>query len=278
MGTTKTLRVEKLTETVGAEVLDVDVDRLREDDDLPAAVMGALEENGILVFRGLGLDDETQVAFCRQLGEIVTFPSMKTPEIWVITLDPEKNPMADYLQATVYWHIDGTIDPAPAKATLLSAKVLAAHGGETEFASTYAAYDDLSEADKERCAQLRVFHSQVPIQSLAHPNPTPEKVAEWRARSHEHPLVWTHRSGRKSLVIGQTVDYVVGMDEQDGRVLLDELNERATRPERVYQHVWSEGDTILWDNTGVVHRVQPYDPSSRREMHRTTLAGEETIQ
>jgi alpha-ketoglutarate-dependent taurine dioxygenase len=278
MSTVKALTTEKLTETVGAEVIGVDRARLMEDEDLPAAVMDALEANGVLVFRSLNMDDETQIAFCRKLGEIYTFPNMETPEIWVISLDPAVNPMADYLEATVYWHIDGTIDPVPAKATLLSAKVLAAKGGETEFASTYAAYEDLSAEEKERCENLRVFHSQVPIQSLVHANPTPEKLAEWRERSREHPLVWTHESGRKSLVIGQTADYIVGKDHEEGRSMLDELNARATRPERVYQHVWSEGDTILWDNTGVVHRVQPYDVKSRREMHRTTLVGEEPIQ
>jgi alpha-ketoglutarate-dependent taurine dioxygenase len=278
MGATKTLKVEKLTPTVGAEVVDVDLDRLANDEDLPEAVMDALDENGVLVFRQLHMDDETQVAFCRKLGEIVTFPNMQIPEIWVISLDPEKNPLASYLQATVYWHIDGTIDPAPAKATLLSAKVLSAKGGETEFASTYTAYDDLSDEEKERYATLRVFHSQVPIQTLAHPDPTPEQLAEWRERSREHPLVWTHRSGRRSLVIGQTADYIVGMDDEEGRALLADLNARATRPDRVYQHVWSEGDTVIWDNTGVVHRVQPYDAASQREMHRTTLAGEEPIQ
>ena len=277
MATTKTLKVAKLTPTVGAEVLDVDLDRIRNDEDLPGAVMEALEEHGILAFRGLNIDDEAQVAFCRKLGEVVSFPSQKIPEIFIVSLDPEKNPLAEYLKATVYWHIDGTTDAVPAKATLLSAKVLAAQGGETEFASTYASYDDLSDAEKERFAKLRVLHSQVGIQSLVHPNPTPEQLEEWRKKSREHPLVWTHSSGRKSLVIGQTVDYVIGMDEDDGRALLDDLNERATAPDRVYRHLWSEGDTILWDNTGVVHRVQPYDPGSRREMHRTTLAGDEPI-
>jgi alpha-ketoglutarate-dependent taurine dioxygenase len=89
--------------------------------------------------------------------------------------------------------------------------------------------------------------------------------------------VWTHNNGRKSLVIGQTTDYVVGMDPAESRALLDDLNARATTPDRVYTHVWSEGDTIIWDNTGVVHRVQPYDRESRREMHRTTIAGDEAI-
>jgi alpha-ketoglutarate-dependent taurine dioxygenase len=195
-------------------------------------------------------------------------------------LDPEKNPTAGFLKATVHWHCDDTMQPIPSKATMLSAKVLATKGGETEFASTYAAYNELSHEEKERIAPLRVVHSQVRIQGLVHPNPTEEQLAQWREpeRTREHPLVWTHQTGRRSLVIGQTTDYVVGMDEQEGRALLDGLLERATRPERVYRHVWSEGDTIMYDNPGVLHRVMPYDVSSNREMHRTTLAGDQPIQ
>jgi alpha-ketoglutarate-dependent sulfate ester dioxygenase len=74
-----------------------------------------------------------------------------------------------------------------------------------------------------------------------------------------------------------TADHVVGMDLEEGRELLDELLARATRPERVYRHEWTEGDLVIWDNTGVMHRVTPYDPSSEREMHRTTMSGDEPI-
>jgi alpha-ketoglutarate-dependent taurine dioxygenase len=277
MGSTKMLKTAKLTPTVGAEVLDVDRDRLLQEPELRPAILRALEEHGVLVFRGLGMDDETQVAFCRRLGELVIFPGMAVPEISVISLDPAKNPMADYLEATVHWHIDGTGDPVPAKATLLSAKAVPTSGGETEFASTYAAYDDLSDAEKARFANLRVLHSQVALQRRVHHHPTPEKVQEWRKRSREHPLVWTHRSGRKSLVIGGTAESVAGMDAEEGRALLDELDDRATQPERVYRHRWVEGDTVIWDNTGVLHRVQPYDRASRREMHSTILVGDEAI-
>jgi alpha-ketoglutarate-dependent sulfate ester dioxygenase len=112
-----------------------------------------------------------------------------------------------------------------------------------------------------------------------YPNPTPEQVQRWRARpTHEHPLVWTHRSGRKSLVLGASADYIVGMDRGEGRALLDELLERATVPDRVYSHSWSIGDTVIWDNRGVLHRAAPYDPESQREMLRTTVLGDEPIQ
>jgi alpha-ketoglutarate-dependent taurine dioxygenase len=91
-------------------------------------------------------------------------------------------------------------------------------------------------------------------------------------------LIWTHKSGRRSLVIGATTDHVVGMSRDEGRALLDGLLHRATRPERVYRHEWSVGDTVIWDNRGVLHRVEPYDLTSPREMLRTTLLGDEPIQ
>ena len=75
-----------------------------------------------------------------------------------------------------------------------------------------------------------------------------------------------------------TADHVVGMDLDEGRSLLAVLLDRATTPDRVYRHEWSVGDLIIWDNTGVMHRVQPYDASSAREMHRTTMSGDEPIQ
>ena len=273
MATIPVLRIDKLTPTVGAEVLDVDVDRLRDDDALPGAVMEALAENGVLVFRGLNVDDDTQIAFCEKVGELTLFPAEPNPKVLVVSLDPE-HPYAPYLRAGENWHMDDTILAVPSKATMLSAKVLADEGGETEFASTFAAFDDLSPAEKERFSGLTIFHSQAPIQRLSHPDPTPEQLADWRARSQEHPLVITHPNGRRSLFLGQTAEYVVGMDEDESRALIEDLNRRATRAQRVYRHVWTEGDTIMWSNLGVLHRRLGYNLSSHRRMHRTTLAGD----
>ncbi len=90
--------------------------------------------------------------------------------------------------------------------------------------------------------------------------------------------MWTHRSGRKSLVLGASADYIVGMDRDEGRGLLAELLDRATVPEKVYSHHWSVGDTVIWDNRGVLHRAAHYDPRSPREMLRTTVLGDEPIQ
>jgi alpha-ketoglutarate-dependent taurine dioxygenase len=90
--------------------------------------------------------------------------------------------------------------------------------------------------------------------------------------------VWRHRDGRHSLVLGATADHIEGMDVEEGRALLQDLLDRSTAPDRVYRHEWRVGDMVIWDNRGVLHRACPYDPSSARDMHRTTLAGDEPIQ
>jgi alpha-ketoglutarate-dependent taurine dioxygenase len=93
----------------------------------------------------------------------------------------------------------------------------------------------------------------------------------------ELPLVWNHRSGRKSLVLGCTAYKVQDMDFKEGTELLVKLREWATQPDFVYRHEWTVGDCVIWDNTGTMHRAIPYDPNSGRMMHRTKLEGEEAF-
>jgi alpha-ketoglutarate-dependent taurine dioxygenase len=186
------------------------------------------------------------------------------------------------LRAAFLWHIDGCTpmnDECPQMATVLSAKQVADEGGETDFASAYTAYDMLSDEDKQRLGSLRVVHSLEASQRKTTPDPSPEDVARWRSRpTHEHPLVWTHRSGRKSLVLGASADYIVGMDLDEGRAVLDRLLQSATGPDNVYSHTWSVGDTVIWDNRGVMHRAGQYADDSGRLMLRTTVLGDEPIE
>jgi alpha-ketoglutarate-dependent taurine dioxygenase len=276
------ITVTKLSDAVGAEVTGIDVEQLLADDTVPPAIMDALEQNGVLVFRNLHLDPASQVAFCRRLGDIDMTPGHHpVPGIYRVTLDTSKNANADYLRGTFVWHIDGCTpldDEPPLKATLLTALAVADDGGDTEFASTYRAFDDLTADERARYASMRVVHTLESSQRLVFPDATPDQVARWRQRpGHEHPLVWKHETGRRSLVLGASTSHVVGMDRAEGRKLLDDLLERATRPERVYRHEWAVGDTVVWDNRGVLHRAVPYAPTSPREMLRTTLLGDEPI-
>jgi alpha-ketoglutarate-dependent taurine dioxygenase len=91
-------------------------------------------------------------------------------------------------------------------------------------------------------------------------------------------MVWTHQSGRKSLLLGATADYVIGLSVEESRALLARLRDWATQPQYVYRHEWELGDLLIWDNTGTMHRALPYPVESGRLMHRTILAGEESLQ
>jgi alpha-ketoglutarate-dependent taurine dioxygenase len=273
------ITTEKLSATVGAEIVGVDPAQVLDDDALAPRILEALEAHGALIFRQAGLDDATQVAFSKRLGRVEVFGKGVNPEIFRVTLDPAKNRAAAYLRGTFDWHIDGCTDDVPIMATILSAHAVAASGGETEFASSYSAYEDLTDGEKERCLTLRVVHTIEASQRLVNNDPSPEELAMWRSRpSKVHPLVWTHQSGRRSLVLGATASHVEGMADDESRALLGDLLARATTPERIYRHHWAVGDLVIWDNRGVLHRACRYDAASPRDMHRTTLHGDEPIQ
>jgi alpha-ketoglutarate-dependent taurine dioxygenase len=262
-----------LTPRIGTEILATKEQLLR--GGLREEIRDLLEQRGVLLFRELNLTDEEQLAFAETLGEVI---DQGIKGIYKITLDPRLNETADYLQATVHWHVDGAQDMVPTRASLLTARVLSQVGGQTEFANTYAAYDDLTPAKKAEVDGLRVIHSQEYIQRAMHPDPSEEQLARWRQHPEQsHPMAWTHRSGRKSLLLGLTAGHIEGMSEEAGRKVIDEMQAWATQPQFVYRHEWTVGDLIIWDNTGVMHRVEPYPADSGRLLSRTTLVGEEPI-
>ncbi|WNG86665.1 TauD/TfdA family dioxygenase [Mycobacterium sp. ITM-2016-00317] len=240
-----------------------------------------LARHGVVVYRDAHISDADLVAFSRGLGEVVMAKAgahPDHPEISPVTLDPAKSVLAGLRRSTVFWHTDGLTDEIPQKATLLTAREVADDGGDTEFANTYAAFAALPEDKKAELRQLRVIHSVAASQLLLNPDPSDEERASWnRIPVREHPLVWRHRDGRDSLLIGATAAEIVGMPVAQGRQFLDELLDWATRPEFVLRHRWSVGDLVVWDNTGMLHRAIPYEPTSRRLMHRTTLVGEEAV-
>ena len=278
-----TFTIERLA-PIGARIHS-SVDFLLSDQDAPATIMKTLEANGVVMFRGLHLDDAKQVALSRRLGE--PFAKKKEgwgagefPEIFHVSLDRSINDNS-YMKSTFGWHIDGTTGgaPLPPKATLLTARVLPAEGSQTQFASTYAAYERLSDEEKRRFQGLKVMHALEASYRRVQNEPTPEVLAQLQADPNQlQPLVWTHRDGRKSLVIGTHAWYVDGMPRDEGAALLLDLEERATRPEYVYTHEWEVGDLVIWDNRGVMHRAVPYADDSGRNMHRVTLVGDEPIQ
>src|SRR6266702_656478 len=159
-----------------------------------------LERRGVLVFPQINFTDDQQIAFTRTLGTFA--PEMLGEEIYKISLDTNVNARADYLKGSLYWHVDGTMNKVPILASLLSGKVLSPTGGNTEFCNTYAAWDQLPAEEKKKLEGLRVMHSAWTSLFYYDPEPNLAKTKELMALGEQElPLVWKHRSGRKSLVL-----------------------------------------------------------------------------
>jgi alpha-ketoglutarate-dependent taurine dioxygenase len=280
-----TIQIEPIKPHIGG-IVHTDKEHLF-DDRTAAAVREALEHCGVLIFPRMNLTDTEQLAFTDKLGKRLNY-NQKAPgsgvdgeeDVYTVTLDKKVNNQPEYVLGTFFWHIDGvTINQPLPKATLLSARKLSPTGGQTEFASTYAAYENLPEAERKALDPLKVVHKMEASMRPVFEVMPEEDLARWRGMSEVmvHPLVWTHNSGRKSLVIGSHADGVVGQPIPHGRSLLVRLQEWAAQPAFSYRHEWQEGDLVIWDNCGVMHRVVPYDEHSGRRMKRTTIMGEERV-
>lgn len=236
-------------------------------------VRDLLVQRGVLVFRKLSLSDEQQLQLSRLMG---TVREEGDKGIYKVTFERVANAQGEYLKGSFFWHIDGTHDQVPVFASLLSARKLSQTGGQTEFANSYKAYEELPPEKKQQLEGLKVVHSVETSMRRAGIEPTEANLADWRRRGERtHNLVWTHKTGRKSLVIGCHASHVEGMDRDRSDRLLQELLEWTTQPRFKYRHEWTPGDMLIWDNTGVLHRAEPYPLDSGRMMHRTTLMGEE---
>lgn len=271
------LRFEEVKPLIGARILNSKDELLS--GSLATEIMDLLEQKGVLVFPEVHFTDEEQIAFTTSLGKFAK--ELRGESIYKVSLDSGENATAEYLKAAFFWHFDGFMSPMPIRASLLSAKVLSPPGtGNTEFANTYAAYDALSDEDKARIAGLRAVHALAATQLDVIPEPTYAQWREWRgvgAGRKELPLVWTHKSGRKSLVIGNSAHNILDYDPLDGEELLIRLRDFATSEPFKYGHEWTVGDCVMWDNTGTVHRAMPYPLDCGRVLHRTKLEGDEPI-
>lgn len=269
------LRSEDIKPKVGSRILNSKEELLS--GELSAQINDLLEERAVLVFPEIKFTDEEQVAFTNSVGGNVR--ELRGEEVFKISLDKTVNREAvEYLRGSLFWHVDGTMNLTPIRGSVLSSKVLPPWGGNTEFANCQAAYDDLPEETKDRIDNLRVVHSMWNSQLFHTPEPTLAQLDDWMSKGEggqrELPLVYRHKSGRKSLILGNTAEYVVGLDRRESARLLHGLREFATSEPYHYAHEWKVGDAVMWDNTASLHRAMPYDPDCGRMLHRTIIKGE----
>jgi taurine dioxygenase len=281
------LSINPVAGALGAEIAGVDLSRPL-DNAASAAIHRAFRDHLVLFFRGQSLTPDQQLDFTRLFG-----PPMKTPFVGAMEGQPyvvrvlkeaAERGISTFGNA---WHSDFTSEPAPPLGSVLHALEVPEHGGDTMFASMYAAYDALSEGMKRMLDGLKAVHVGKPYGTKYGPPKTMKtssSIAIERNRPEAdievaHPVARTHPvTGRKALFVNPIYTLrFEGMTEEESRPLLDFLHAHAVRPEFTCRFRWTKGALALWDNRCTLHyAVNDYD-GSRRLMHRTMIAGEKPV-
>jgi alpha-ketoglutarate-dependent 2,4-dichlorophenoxyacetate dioxygenase len=278
------IELTPLHPTLGAEVRGVDLTR-PVTQEVFAAIEAAFNRYGILVFAEQPVTDDQQLAFSRLFGPLEVNPNYAgakmrlRPDIADISnLDAEGRVLARDDRRNLFnignqlWHTDSSFKRIPAKCSLLSARELPGSGGETEFADLRAAWDELSETRQRELDGLVVEHSIFRSRSQIGFADFNDEVFN-ELPPVPQALVRHHRySGRTSLYLASHASHIIGWPVEQGRALIEELIAFATRPQFVYQHRWTVGDLVMWDNRCTMHHGRPYDDTQRRVLHRTTVS------
>ena len=266
------IEVRRMTPQVGAVVEGIDIRRL--DDAAFATLYRAWLDSNVLVVRDQQLDIGDFLAYSRRFGMLEPHPSKKTrhpdcPEVTLLGVNKFNSDgtldMAIYRRGAEGWHTDGAYDEVPFKATQLYALAIPSRGGDTFFASMYAAYDALPERLKNRLEGLQgayVYGGRRKKTALLNP--------EDRNRSPAlHPLVRVHpETGRKALYFDPgKILRIEGLAPAESDALIDELAGYMIQPGSEYRHQWRKGDVVIWDNRCSYHKAAGDYPPEEDRIH-----------
>jgi alpha-ketoglutarate-dependent 2,4-dichlorophenoxyacetate dioxygenase len=269
----------------GAELRGVTLADVVADDAAYAAARAAFEQHSVLVFRNEQVTDELQLAFSRRFGppEVTKVGSQGTGSHFVIlsTIGHDGNVVpADHRlslrnRANQLWHTDSSFKRVPALTSVLSARIIPARGGETEYVSTRLAFERLDEGLRNKLKNSFAWHDYAHSRSqVAADLASPEERAAlppqcWR-------MVWKNPlNGRGAIYLASHAYAVEGMEPAAGKKLIDELMAAATAPGVSYLHQWRQGDVVMWDNRATMHRGRPWPAHEARLMVRTTISATE---
>ena len=253
------------------------------------AIEEAMDHYAVLVFPNQQINDDQQFAFSSHFGpmeqatgDVVARDerrlSMQINDI--SNLDKDGNVLKRDDRTRLFglgnmlWHSDSSFKPVPARYSLLSARVIPAAGGSTQFADMRAAWDELDSNLQNEAKELVCQHSQLFSRaSLGFEDFTEQQIREWQPV--EQRLVRRHpRSKRLSLFLSAHIGTINGWPVPEARLYIRDLTEHATQPEFVYTHDWKPWDLVMWDNRSTMHRARRYDHTQPRDLHRTTVSDE----
>lgn len=284
-----TLAIKNLDAPLGVEIAGIDLSRPVSAGDV-AAIEGAWRERLVVVFSGQDLTDPQLIAFSKNFGELdPPGPNpygeaflKEHPELNVISnVKHDGKPIGNLGDGEAVWHADMTYVDVPPKAALLHALEVPPPeaGGNTYFANMFAAYAALP-AELKAAADGRIAVHDASTNSAGLLRKGYARVTDVRRTvGAHHPLVRTDpATGRKALFLGRRPNaYVLGLPLEESEALLDALWTHATQPRFALCHAWKVGDLLMWNNLSVLHRRDPFDPTTRRVMHRSQIKGDERV-
>jgi alpha-ketoglutarate-dependent 2,4-dichlorophenoxyacetate dioxygenase len=260
----------------GAELRGVTLAEIASDDAAYAAARAAFEEHSVLVLRNQHVTDDIQLAFSRRFGqgEATHFVILSTigPDGKVV---PADHRLAMRNKANQLWHTDASFKRVPALTSILSARIIPASGGETEFVSTRLAFERLEPGLREQLENSFAWHDYAYSRGQIAPDlASSEERATLPAQCWR--MVWRNPvNGRGALYVASHASGVEGMEAAAGRKLIDLLMAAATAPGTSYLHQWRPGDVVMWDNRATMHRGRPWPAQEPRVMIRTTVSATE---
>ena len=262
---------------IGAEILGVDLSRPLTPEET-GEIREALNEHGVIFFRDQELTPEQHIAFAERFAPINVnrfFRSVPDhPQIAEVRKEPDQT-----ANIGGGWHTDHSYDEAPALGSILLAREVPDHGGDTMFASMHHAYEALSDGLKRTLEGLRAVHSSRHVFGAAarYAKETAGRIgnAERATQDAVHPVVIRHpETGRKTLYVNAAfTTRFEGWTEKESKPLLDYLYAHAAQPQFHMRFQWRNGSIAFWDNRATWHfAINDYD-GERRLMHRITLEG-----
>lgn len=266
------MKIRRLGSQIGNEVEGVDVKTL--DDAGFAKLYRAWLDANILVVRDQDLTIDDFLRYSRRFGDVHPHPSKSTrhpdyPEITMLGVNKfaadGQLDMAIYRRGAEGWHTDGAYDQEPFKATQLYALAVPSRGGNTLFASMYAAYDALPQRLKDLLeGRLGAFTYGGRRKATALLN---EEDRDWKPVFH--PIIRTHpETGRKALYFDPgKILRIEGLPEEESDAVIDELKTYMIQPDAEYHHRWRKGDIVIWDNRCSYHRAAGDYPPEEDRIH-----------
>jgi alpha-ketoglutarate-dependent 2,4-dichlorophenoxyacetate dioxygenase len=265
-----------------AELRGVTLADITADDAAYTAARAAFEEHSVLVFRDQSVSDEGQLAFSRRFGppEVTKVGSGGAGTHFVILstigedgkVVPADHRLALRNKANQLWHTDSSFKSVPALTSVLSARIIPARGGETEYVSTRLAFARLDAPTQKRIESSFAWHDYAHSRGQIAPGlASAEERAALPAQCWR--MVWKNPvNGRNAVYLASHAYAVDGMDRVAGKKLIDELMDAATAPGSSYVHQWRTGDVVMWDNRATMHRGRPWPAHEARLMVRTTIS------